>query len=927
MTESKEHEGPDWIRRASPSEGAPFVLPLQGITEKQRRLVGGKAAGLSRLMRERFPVPPGLCVTTAAFDAFLAACPNRDQLSGMLARLSPQRARQEAMADLASISQEVSECLGQTKLPPAVEEALLEAWRKSGEARSYAVRSSATVEDGGDHSFAGQFDSVLSVRGQEALLAAVKRCWLSLFSVRALAYQRKQGLSPGQIAMAVVVQEMVPATAAGVLFTVDPLTGSSSRTTIEATPGLGDKLVAGQVKPERLVLEKKTLRVLEHQAPDGPCHLNEPVARRLGELARQAESLQGGPLDIEWALSGEAIWLLQARPVTGQAAARAREDRQVWTNLNTGEVFPDVVTPVTWSMIQRFIIPLFRSIFRMIGADVTKASPAGLVAGRLYFNVNMGLAALRPFPYGSERLSNVAMALGGGQTGQYQRMDLEILPEDLPDLGFSWPKYILSWPRIVLDLIAHSPRRAEAFKARVRARTAQLVRQDFARLNTAELARAIPQMVEEHLGRWDLLYLFSRAGALLLFERACRQWLGDKDCSIRNRLFAGLGGLPDTEAGLALWRLAKLAHGPRSGKSEVRNPKSEGKSEIRNQKSETAGLQATSKGDDWSLETVLLATDRWEEVRRQLVQSEPGREFLAAWDAFMAEHGHHCQGELELFNARWAEKPDYIFRLVRAYLSSIEQFNPVENQRRLAAEREQLTKQCRRQLRNPIKRRLFGWAARGAQQLAVDRETWKNEVVRQLTVLRRALLRLGERLHQDGALARSDDVFFLEIDEIESVGTGRAPFDAKERVAARRAEYEKNLGLKPPAVVQGRYDQAMQATPAPDANTTVLSGIPIFPGRVTARARVMPHADEHAQVQAGEILVAPFTDPAWTPYFIPAVGVVIEQGGVLSHGSIIAREYGLPAVTNVASATRVIRTGDMIEVDGNRGQVRIVKRE
>jgi phosphohistidine swiveling domain-containing protein len=192
--------------------------------------------------------------------------------------------------------------------------------------------------------------------------------------------------------------------------------------------------------------------------------------------------------------------------------------------------------------------------------------------------------------------------------------------------------------------------------------------------------------------------------------------------------------------------------------------------------------------------------------------------------------------------------------------------------------------------------------------------------------LRRLLLRLGAQLHQQGVLARPDDVFFLEIPEIEPVGTGQAGSDLRAKIDQRRAEYERNRLLNPPPVVRGRFDPGSPAVPGADPAASVLVGIPVFPGTVTGRARVILHADNRQQLLPGEILVAPFTDPAWTTYFVPAAGVVVDQGGVLSHGSIIAREYGLPAVTNVGSATRLIRTGDLVRVEGHLGRVSILER-
>jgi pyruvate,water dikinase len=292
----------------------------------------------------------------------------------------------------------------------------------------------------------------------------------------------------------------------------------------------------------------------------------------------------------------------------------------------------------------------------------------------------------------------------------------------------------------------------------------------------------------------------------------------------------------------------------------------------------------------------------------------------------MSGHGHHCRGEFELSNARWSETPDYILGLVRGYLRSLGQSDPLENQRRLAEERERLTVQCRARLKNPIKRWIFSHSLRRTQELAVYREQLKNLGIRRFAFVRRVLLVLGQRLHEQGSLSCRDDIFFLEVSELEPVATGSASFDWRKRIASHRREYETNLKLNPPRVVNGRFDPNAPAWSAANADVKFLTGIPVSPGIVTGPARVILRADEHEQVLSGEILIAPFTDPAWSPYFITAAGMVVEQGGILSHGSIVAREYGLPAVTNVGSATRVIRTGDLVQVDGNSGRVTIVAR-
>ena len=431
-------------------------------------------------------------------------------------------------------------------------------------------------------------------------------------------------------------------------------------------------------------------------------------------------------------------------------------------------------------------------------------------------------------------------------------------------------------------------------------------------MSTPALTRLCVQFIREILNDADILYLLARGAALPVFAKACRDWLGDPGLTLK--FFAALGGMPVAEAGLSLWRLAALAHADLDTEAAVNSENS----------CRSAGLPARRVPS--GTKDAAAAKNNWAEVRARLGGTEHGRKFLTAWEAFMSEHGHHCRGEFELSNARWCEAPDYILGLVRGYLGSLGQSDPLENQRRLAEERERLTAQCRARLNNPVKRWLFSRALRATQDLTVYREQLKNHGIRRIACLRRALLALGQKLQEQGTLSRRDDIFFLEVAELEPVAAGIASFDWRERIEWRRREYETNLKLNPPRVVNGRFDPNAPGSPAANADAKLLEGIPVSPGLVTGPARVILRTDDHEQVLPGEILIAPFTDPAWSPYFITAAGVVVEQGGILSHGSIVAREYGLPAVTNVTSATRAIRTGDLVQVDGNRGRVSVLKR-
>ena len=868
--------------RAVTDKAAVLVLRLGEAGDNHRSLVGGKAFNLGKLIVAGLPVPRGFCVTTTAFDLFLASCPRRTELSHLLAQCSG-----DEIGRIAELSREIRSCLAEVRVPEMVKDAVLCAWREPGEERSFAVRSSATVEDAAGMSFAGQFESILNVRGADALLAAIKTCWLSLFSERALVYLARQRMPAEKVRMAVLVQEMVEAEHAGVVFTADPLTGATDRFVVECVSGLGEGLVQGTVQPERTVVEKRTGRVLASPAKE---LLSSATLENLCDLARQTEHLFGSPQDIEWAQRDGEVFLLQSRPITTKAPVKTWEDRQIWTNVNTGEVVPDVMTPITWSMMQS-LLGVVGSIFRLVGADVTRAQPAGLVAGRLYSNANTCLAAVRPFSFLHKGLPDLARALGGDLVEAYRQAPLTLSPEDLPDLGFRWPKYILSWPRILFDLITHLPRRGEAWIARFKTETDELVRVNVEAMSTPELTHFCIRVVREAFKGWDLLYFVVPMAALPVFKKACRDWLGESDLTLGGRLFAALGGMPDAEAGLALWRLAVLAHADGDTEAAVSSEKSW--PEVRSQTSPHRTRPEISGGLGCFHDRARTPLSRRTGiVQRSLVGNarlhSGGRARLSSFHRPVRSAGKSAAaggraGTLDRPMPRAAEESNQTLDFLAT---------------RCAARK--------------------NWPS-SARKL-------KSQLVRQFAFTRRVLLVLGQRLHEQGSLSCRDDIFFLEVSEIEPVATGGASFDWRERIELRRREYEKNLKLNPPRVVNGRFDPNAPGWPVANADAKLLEGIPVSPGIVTGPARVILRADEHEQVLPGEILIAPFTDPAWSPYFITAAGLVVEQGGILSHGSIVAREYGLPAVTNVLSATRVIRTGDLVQVDGNRGCVSVLKR-
>ncbi len=863
---------------------APLVLPLEENLADRLELVGGKAANLSAMLRAGLPVPAGFCVTTVAFELFLASCPRRAELSQMLTR------RCAVTPDLAAeMSGQARAWLAPLPMPAQVEDAVLNAWRKRDAGRAWAVRSSATVEDAVGHSFAGQFESFLNVRGQAALLDAIRNCWLSLFSERALAYQARAGLSARQTAMAVVVQLMAPAEVSGVAFTADPVSGDSGQMLIEAVAGFGDRLVSGRASAEAAALDKADLRVRERRSSGQAACLDEPLLRRLGELALASERLFGRPQDLEWAAGQGQVFLLQSRPITALPEPRkAREE--IWTNANVMEALPDVVTPMSWSLMQILLHEFLLPLTRRLGLPTDSAPLIDLIAGRAYMNVGALSGLVRtigPIPI-------EVSAFFGGDYGPAEKL---LTPPPRPRSVRSSLATLAAGIRIGLWLLPGLIRQQRVLE-RWRDRSfGMLAAIPPAALSDVELARRPQTFLKlacagEGERTWASAAWMAIAGVgggAAVFHLA-RRWLGDTDGSLANRLLAGAGNMDSAENGLALVRLASWA------------------------KERPAVAQA------------LLAPGSFAEMEPRLARVDGGAEFLDRWREFMDRHGHQARGGMDVAQPRWTEMPDHILDVLRTFLRLEEAADPIQAQARRLQERARLLADCRRRLRNPFKRAVLLFLLRCSQRGLMQRENVKNEGVRMVAMVRQCLLEAGRRLRKRAILSDPNDVFFLKCSELEPVFGGSPGFDVLATVAARKAERDRFRGLQPPPVIVGRYDSSVPAATTPDPATTVLHGVAVSPGVATGAARVILQADASAQVLPGEILVAPYTDPGWTPYFLPAAGIVVDIGGLLSHGSVVAREYGLPAVVNVGAATRLIRTGDRVRVDGNAGQVVILSR-
>ncbi|MHC4328643.1 MAG: PEP-utilizing enzyme, partial [Planctomycetota bacterium] len=458
-----------------------------------------------------------------------------------------------------------------------------------------------------------------------------------------------------------------------------------------------------------------------------------------------------------------------------------------------------------------------------------------------------------------------------------------------PDMKFSRYKFFLKIPLTIVETLRNTLKKGRCILTKVGAKNEKWSRLNVASLTTEEITTHCREIA---MDLSDLVsharYLFSIMGALPFLDMVCTKWLPDGNTNA-GKLLAGVGGMVDATAGLDIWRLAAAAN----SKTEVKD--------------------------------LILSSSDWGTAESKLSKTDPGREFLAEWNRFMLLHGHHCRGELELYNKRWIETPDYILKFVRSHITQMDKIEPVQKFAMAAKQRRQLEKQYREQLRNPIKRIIFNYLLIRAQKGSVFRENVKSEVIKLLTAMRKMLIELGKRLKEKDILKNEDDIFFLRYEEIAPIVAGNADPDIHQVITARRIEYDKNSLITPPDVVFGRFDPDNYIPDTIDEQAQELNGLGVSPGAAKGKARVILRADTEEQLLAGEILVAPFTDPGWTPYFVPAAAIVMDEGGVISHGSIIAREYGIPAVVNVGGGTKIIKTGQTIQVDGDQGVVTILQ--
>lgn len=895
-------------RGSDPGGPAGLVLPLTAVRQQMIALVGGKGANLGEMVSAGLPVPPGFCLTTEAY-ALVA------QEAGLEALLDSWAPGSEGSSEqLAELAQKARASLQRVPIPAPVAVSLAEAYHLLGEGAPIpvAVRSSATAEDLPFASFAGQQETSLNVVGTHDLLAAVRDCWASLWTDRAVSYRASLGLDQRRVQLAVVVQCMVEAAVAGVLFTANPLTGKRRQALIDANPGLGEAVVSGATNPDHFVVATATGEVLEIRpgekrvvirgVPGGGTQRMEEIdrsgevclsadhIRTLTALGAQVEAHYGAPQDIEWALDHAGhVWLTQARPITTlyplPASAPPTDDElRVYFSAN---VVQGVYQPLT---------PMGIAAFRLLGSAVAtifgfpprhpQQGPGVLAvaASRLFFDVTAVLRHSRGRDFLIHVVGRFAEARSVElfqQAGTDPRLSL-VSRSRWPIIRLAFRLLIQKGLGLYLLQAALRPSAAQAREKRIEARL--------------RACAAVPASAGaiEHLEAFERL-LSSKTFALILSllpavpvgfgaYGLARHLLQDLATSDElQRVIQGLPANPTTIMDLALWSLARQVH------------------------SDPAAVHCLLEQT-----APQLARDYCSGTLPPVLQQG-----LAT---FLETYGHRGVAEIDLGLPRWSEDPSHLLGALANYLrlTDLSQAPDVQFQQSAQVAEalvEELSQRAGRRSRWRGMRVKF--CLQRARALIGWREKPKFYLVLVLARARALLWPVGTALAHAGQVDTAEDVFFLTPQEARAALAGA---DMHEVVLERRREYQHELKRRHiPRVLLSDGTEPV-ADPQPAETTGALRGTPASPGRVTARARVILDP-VGAQLEPGEILVAPSTDPGWTPLFLTAGGLVMEMGGAISHGAVVAREYGIPAVVGVPGATELIATGQRILLDGSQGTV------
>ena len=888
-------------------------------------VVGGKAANLLRLQSNGFSVPPFFAITADAFREQIQSDP---ELSAIIAGLKPDKSM---ISQVEAIGQRIANL----ELPASLQAEIKAAFEKTIPAGQFvAVRSSASDEDGADHSFAGMHDSFLFVREFEDVLHRVRCVWASAFNQRAIAYRLENGLDVNRISVAVVIQQMIDGASSGVIFTCNPANGRTDQLVISSVFGIGEGLVSGGLAADTFVVLKRELTyqadvaekthemVFDTQRHSGLKTVELDVARQTASSLSEIQILQAAersiaienhyhrPQDIEFCFdqSGK-FFVLQARPVTRiEEYGPAAGNRLVWDNSNIIESYSGVTTPMTFSFIRRAYTIVYHCFADVMGISEKKVQESrhvfenmlGLIRGRVFYNLQNWYRLIRLFP-GFQYNSQFMESMMGIK-------EPLVLDDPIPDPTF-WQKWFVELPALIKLLIRTGWNFfrirpiVDQFQNTFHERYERWDKMDFSQLQPHELKALYHEMEDALLWNWKApiindFYVMIYYG---LLKRLCEKWAKDETGALQNDLICGEGGVESAEPAKMLLRLAGVA----AGNDDLRE-------------------QIFAE----PIETVpdLIKTD-----------SRFG-DFSQMMQKYLDLYGFRCMNELKLEEYSLRDRPHVVYQVLRNYLSledssALDVAAMHEREQRVRREAEQTAFSSIKGFSLLPRKFLFRRVLRNARTGVKNRENMRFARTRIYGVVRELLRAMGQQMADEKILNDREDIFYLTIDEVWDYIKGTAVTTRLREISAlRRAEFDEFRNSESPegADPDDRFESfgfvyhknlftnlAQEVVEVEDGQ---LRGTGCCPGKLTHKVRVLRTPQDDMSL-SGEILVAERTDPGWVPLYPAVSGILIERGSVLSHSAIVAREMGIPTIVGITGLIKRVQPGQRLKMDGSSGTV------
>ena len=866
-----------------------FVLDFQEIKKVQLSLVGGKGLNLGELTNiQGIQVPEGFCVTTVGYQQ---AIEQNEAFQTLLQQLI--KLKVEDRAQVGEISRKIREVIMAVDISSDVEKAVTHYLSRFGDEHAYAVRSSATAEDLPYASFAGQQDTYLNIIGKEAILQHIKKCWASLFTDRAVIYRMQNDFEHSQVSICVVVQRMVFPQASGILFTADPITSNRKVLSIDASFGLGEALVSGlvcadnykvkegEIAGKMIATKKLAIYALKEGGTEtkqiDPTQqkiqtLTEQQIVQLAQIGRQIEAYFGCPQDIEWCLVDDTFYIVQSRPITTLYPIPEANDQENHVYISVGHQ----------QMMTDAMKPLGLSFFLL-----TTRAPMRKAGGRLFVDATQRLASPASREFLINTLGKSDPLIKDALTTVIERDDfIKLLPDDekekspsksMPTVS-SQPE-IENDPAIVTDLIQNSQRSIEELKQNIQTKSGSAVF-DF-------ILEDIQQQLQKILfSPQSTAVIMAGMDASSWINEKMERWLGEKNAA--DTLSQSVQNNITSEMGLALMDVADV---------------------IRPYPEVIEYLQHVK--DNSFLD--------------ELVKFEGGEKARDAIHAFLNKYGMRCSGEIDITKTRWSEKPTTIIPMIlnniRDFEAGASKWKFEEGLQEALKKEEELVERLQHLPDGKQKVEETKRMIRNIRNFIGYREYPKYGMINRYSIYKQALLKEAKQLMQSGVIHETDDIYYLNFEELhEVVRTNKLDYKV---INNRKNEYKLYEKLTPPRVITSDGEIITGKYKRENLPTEAIVGLPVSSGVIEGRARVILNMED-ADLEDGDILVTAFTDPGWTPLFVSIKGLVTEVGGLMTHGAVIAREYGLPAVVGVENATKLIKDGQRIRVDGTEGYIEIL---